>query len=216
MSEYKGQRVEEAIQIGLQTLGLTKDQVKINVIEEEKKGFLGIGRREAVVQLIPIEDNKTSVVSSSPVKECKVLENLPDTQATTELAVYLTNITRDLGAPAMVKVNREKDYLVFHLESEKAGLLIGKHGRVLNAMQYLAQVFVHRVAKNRLSVVVNVGDYRERRQATMEKIAHRTARQVEETGEAVYLEPMPAFERKIIHGILTDHPYVETHSEGDE
>lgn len=234
MSQFKGATVAEAIEAGLKSLGLTRESVDIKIIEEERKGFLGFGKRDALVEMIPakqqssdIEEKKRKENLASTDKtesektedqpeKIKVLENLSEDQTITELALYLTDMTRELGAPAMVKVAREKDLIVFHLESKKAGMLIGKHGRVLNAMQYLSQVFVHRVSKERLSVVVNVGDYRERRQATMEKLARKTARRVEETGRPVSLEPMPAFERKIIHGILTDHPYVKTHSEGEE
>ncbi|MGX6979276.1 RNA-binding cell elongation regulator Jag/EloR [Vagococcus elongatus] len=233
MSQFKGATVAQAIETGLKSLGLTRESVDIKIIEEEKKGFLGFGKKEALVELTPVEqpadtkEKKTKEdvksgdeTASEKVTDkgtyTKVLENLSEDQTITELALYLTDVTRELGAPAMVKVAREKELIVFHLESKKAGMLIGKHGRVLNAMQYLSQVFVHRVSKERLSVVVNVGDYRERRQATMEKLAIKTARRVEETGRPVSLEPMPAFERKIIHGILTDHPYVKTHSEGEE
>ena len=141
---------------------------------------------------------------------------MPDSEAITALAAYLTKITKELNAPAEVKVERNGQSVVFHLESEKAGMLIGKHGKVLNALQYLAQVFIHRMAENKLVVVVNVGDYRERREATLTRLANNTADKVLRTGQAVYLEPMPAFERKQIHAILTDNQNVKTHSEGDE
>lgn len=103
-----------------------------------------------------------------------------------------------------------------HLDSEKQGILIGKHGKTLNALQYLAQVFIHRVAENKLSVVVNVGDYREKRQAILERLAKRTAEKVKQTGRPVFLEPMPAFERKQIHSVLSQDEFIKTHSEGDE
>ena len=228
MSEFRGATVEEAIATGLETLGITKEAAEIKIISEDKKGFLGIGKKEAIVSISPLvveqeievadvtaqeSQVKVEVVEEEPFK---VLENLTEQQTITELALYLTKITTELGAPALVRVERQKDLVMMHLDAKKAGVLIGKHGRVLNAIQYLAQVFVHRVSKERLNIVVNVGDYRERRQETMEKLARRTARKVEETGQAVFLEPMPAFERKLIHGYLTEHPYVETHSEGEE
>ena len=102
------------------------------------------------------------------------------------------------------------------METQKKGLLIGKHGKTLNALQYLAQVFIHRVAKNKLSVVVNVGNYREKRQDILQRLAKNTADKVSRTGRPVFLEPMPAFERKQIHSALSNNKYVTTHSEGDE
>ncbi len=80
-----------------------------------------------------------------------------------------------LNAPALVKTARQDGVVVFHLETQKQGILIGKHGKTLNALQYLAQVYIHRIAKNKLSIVVNVGDYREKRQAILERLASRTA-----------------------------------------
>lgn len=87
----------------------------------------------------------------------------------------MTNISKALNAPALVKTAREDGLIVFHLDTQKQGLLIGKHGKTLNALQYLAQVYIHRIAANKLSVVVNVGDYREKRQAILERLANRTA-----------------------------------------
>ena len=74
----------------------------------------------------------------------------------------------------MVRIARENGN-IFHLETEKQGILIGKHGKVLNALQYLAQVFIHRIASNKLSIVVNVGNYREKRHEILERLAKRTA-----------------------------------------
>ena len=153
---------------------------------------------------------------SSVVKDVDVLENLDEKETTIELAKYLTKIAKEMGAPALVKVTHESSLIIFNLESDKQGMLIGKHGKVLNALQYLSQVFVHRVSKERLSVVVNVGDYREKRKEVLTRLAKRTADTVKRTGQPVFLEPMPAFERKQIHAVLSKDPYIRTHSEGDD
>lgn len=150
--------------------------------------------------------------ASEPV----LLTDLSDEEALAQLGLYLTNISKALNAPALVKTARQDGVVVFHLETQKQGILIGKHGKTLNALQYLAQVYIHRIAKNKLSIVVNVGDYREKRQAILERLASRTAEKVKRTGRPVFLEPMPAFERKQIHSVLSKDAYVQTHSEGDE
>lgn len=243
MSVFEGNTVEEAIQNGLQQLGLAKDEVEITIIEDAKKGFLGFGKKAAKVSITALAKVKPEVAEETPVApiepvapvvdeveaqvkaeevvasvhdQTQALENLDDEQALTHLALYLTNISKELGVPALVRVVRTKELITMHLDSEKQGILIGKHGKTLNALQYLAQVFIHRVAENKLSVVVNVGDYREKRQAILERLAKRTAEKVKQTGRPVFLEPMPAFERKQIHSVLSQDEFIKTHSEGDE
>ncbi|MGX7245451.1 RNA-binding cell elongation regulator Jag/EloR [Enterococcus quebecensis] len=245
MPVYEGNTIEEATTKGLHTLNLSKEDVEINVIADAKKGFLGFGKKLAQVSIEPtvseqiseaidetvediivtdeevkveaaVEELLADKISDSDSSEPKVLENLEDEEAITELAMYLTTISKELNAPALVRLERKDGLLVFHLDTDKQGILIGKHGKVLNALQYLAQVFVHRVAVNKLSVVVNVGDYREKRQAILQRLAERTAEKVKQTGRPVFLEPMPAFERKQIHFTLSKDEAIKTHSEGDE
>lgn len=244
MPVYEGNTIEEATANGLRALQLKKDAVEITILSEGKKGFLGFGKKAAQVSIEPtvseqvseaveetIEDIvavdeeigmkeavKQAVVSDSTLTagQEKSLEELTDEEAITELALYLTTISKELNAPALVRLERTADNMIFHLDTEKPGILIGKHGKVLNAMQYLAQVFIHRAAANKLSVVVNVGDYREKRQAILKRLAERTAEKVKRTGQPVFLEPMPAFERKQIHFTLSKDEYIKTHSEGDE
>ncbi|NKC69224.1 RNA-binding cell elongation regulator Jag/EloR [Vagococcus fluvialis] len=234
MPKYLGETVEKAINAGLSALQIAKENATIEVIQEGKKGFLGFGKQEAIVvvekiqaaELVAdevtkeeiIEDDVEQVVAEKGevISEITELVDLTDDEAVTALAVYLTDITRDLGAPSMVKVSRAKGIITFNLETEKKGLLIGKHGKLINAIQYLSQVYIHRIAKNRLSIVVNVGDYRERRKAIIERLAKQTLRKVRETGQPVFLEPMPAFERKQVHSILSSESDISTHSEGNE
>lgn len=245
MPIYEGATSGEAVVAGLTALGISKDEAVIEILDEGKKGFLGMGKKNARVVVEPsvtediseavsqtVEDvlvaaDKTPVVTAEvPAVEetiveitpttAEILSDLDDEAALTQLALYLTNITNELNAPALVKTERENGLVIFHLDTKKQGILIGKHGKMLNALQYLAQVFIHRVAKNKLSVVVNVGDYRQKRQAILERLAQRTAEKVKRTGRPVFLEPMPAFERKQIHSALSHDDSVKTHSEGDE
>ncbi len=218
MPIYEGATVEDAIRQGLSDLALTAEQVTITTVAEGKKGFLGLGKKVARVQIEPrvepvatIEPIPVSI--KEPEEKPKVAS---DEETLTQLALYLTAITNALNAPATVTYTREQDQVVVQLETEKQGMLIGKHGKILNALQYLAQVFVHRLEKNRLSVVLNVGDYREKRQLILERLAQKTADKVKKTGQPVFLEPMPAFERKQIHAALSKNKLIQTHSEGDE
>ena len=238
MPIYEAATIDEAVQLGLADLGLAKDQVEIEILEEGKKGFLGMGRKNARLSIQPsisekisetVEQTVEEILEEEPTAEIEVVNEtileekteevseLGDEAALTELAVYLTEISKQLDAPALVKMERESNNMVvFHLETQKQGLLIGKHGKTLNALQYLAQVFIHRLARNKLSVVVNVGNYREKRQEIIQRLADRTAEKVKRTGQPVFLEPMPAFERKQIHAALSKDEHVKTHSEGEE
>ncbi len=232
MPNFVGESIEEAIQKGLNALSATKEQVKVQVIEEEKKGFLGIGKRAATVSVeflekeVPVKEKQPEKAPEKPIiaaassatneHSLPELKELNERDAITQLSLYLTNVTKEMGAPALIRVEQEAELLIFHLDSQNSGALIGKHGRILNALQYLAQVFAHRVAQNKLNVVINVGDYREKRKAVLQRLAERTAHQVKTTGQPVFLEPMPAFERKQIHAVLSKDPYIKTHSEGND
>ncbi len=229
MPVYEGTTIEAAIQHGLKLLGVTKEQVTIKILDQGKKGFLGIGKKEAQVslELKEVEQQTTEISQTiveeekpanevSPVTRTQTLESLDNEEALKQLAIYLVEITNQMDAPATVTMSHEDHLIVFQLDTEKQGLLIGKHGKMLNAIQYLAQVFIHRAAKNKLSIVVNVGNYREKRQAILQRLAERTAEKVDRTGRPIFLEPMPAFERKQIHAALSKKDYVKTHSEGEE
>ena len=242
MPVYEGPTIDDAISKGLQALGVKKEAVDIEILTDAKKGFLGMGKKDARVSIEPInveepviaaETNKKSTEEEQTFAEEKTEEkiqqavessssdiqliDLDEEEAIKELALYLTNITNDMGVPALVKIQHEANgFIVMNLETSKQGMLIGKHGKILNALQYLAQVFLHRVAKEKLSVVVNVGNYRQKREEVLTRLAQRTAEKVKETGRPVFLEPMPAFERKMIHSALSKDEYIKTHSEGED
>lgn len=243
--------VEKAIQKGLRQLGLSQDQVLVEVISEGKKGLFGFGQKNAEVALTPV----ATVVSEEVVEE--VVEPVGETveEATVETVEtvevpeedfedddfeeeegdadyeetvdqleeaarvtkeYLEGIAKTYGAEATVTVEARRDRMTFVFDTDKQGLLIGKHGKILNALQVLAQVSVHRFIKGRISVQVDVGDYRARRSETLQQIAERTARKVLKTKQPVYLEPLPAYERKQIHAALSKNKRISTHSEGKE
>lgn len=242
MPIYEGVTIEAAIAKGLKAQKLKKENAVIDVLEEPKKGFLGMGRRNAKVSIEAtvaeeiseaVEESVEAVLADEPhvapvtgstaktpaaASETAASEQtaLDDDATLDELSLYLAGITKELGAPATVRIERKDSLIILHLDTDKQGILIGKHGKILNALQYLAQVFIHRIAKNKLSVVVNVGDYREKRQEVLTRLAERTAEKVQRTGQPVFLEPMPAFERKWIHSALSKNDRVKTHSEGDE
>lgn len=238
--------VEKAIQKGLRQLGLPQDQVFVEVISEGKKGLFGFGQKNAEVELTPVatmvseeavEEVVEPVVEEATVETVETVEvpeedfeddDFEDEEADYEETVdqleeaarvtkeYLEGIAKTYGAEATVTVEARRDRMTFVFDTDKQGLLIGKHGKILNALQVLAQVSVHRFIKGRISVQVDVGDYRARRSETLQQIAERTARKVLKTKQPVYLEPLPAYERKQIHAALSKNKRISTHSEGKE
>lgn len=241
--------VEKAIQKGLRQLGLSQDQVFVEIISEGKKGLFGFGQKDAMVALTPVVKEEVVEEVSKPVVEA-AQEVTVETVETVEVPEedfdeddfedeeagdvdyeesvdqleeaarvtkeYLEGIAKTYGAEATVTVEARRDRMTFVFDTDKQGLLIGKHGKILNALQVLAQVSVHRFIKGRISVQVDVGDYRQRRSETLQQIAERTARKVLKTKQPVYLEPLPAYERKQIHAALSKNKRISTHSEGKE
>lgn len=241
--------VEKAIQKGLRQLGLTQEEVVVEVLSEGKKGLFGFGQKDAIVALTPVVKEEVVEEVSTPVVEETVeevvaasedesfeeefedefedeedVEGSENEETTVDrleeaahvTKAYLEGIANTYGAEATVTVEVRRDRMTFVFDTDKQGLLIGKHGKILNALQVLAQVSVHRFVKGRISVQVDVGDYRARRSETLQQIAERTARKVLKTKQPVYLEPLPAYERKQIHAALSKNKRISTHSEGKE
>ena len=231
--------VEKAIQKGLRQLGLPQDQVFVEIISEGKKGLFGFGQKNAEVELTPvatmvseegIEEVVEPVVEEATVETVETVE-VPeedfedddfeeeegdaDYEETVDQLEEAARVTKEY-LEATVTVEARRDRMTFVFDTDKQGLLIGKHGKILNALQVLAQVSVHRFIKGRISVQVDVGDYRARRSETLQQIAERTARKVLKTKQPVYLEPLPAYERKQIHAALSKNKRISTHSEGKE
>jgi spoIIIJ-associated protein len=190
-----GQTIEQAVQIALQQLSSTEEDVEITVIEDSKKGFLGFGAKPAKVLV---------------VKKKTLIEKAYD---------YLLNIVKSLDETADVNFElhgtKEQSFL-FTVKGDKVALIIGKRGNTLNALQFIVQTFVNRHSKQLIHVVVDAENYRLKRKESLEILAKKTAQTVLKTRKAISLEPMPSFERKIIHHILTDMPNISTKSVGQD
>ncbi|AVK61509.1 single-stranded DNA-binding protein [Lactobacillus sp. CBA3605] len=135
-------------------------------------------------------------------------------QAVRDLSAYLLKIVKQLGITADLDVDFGNRYALLNFDTVKQGLLIGKHGRTINALQDLAQVYMNHHGASHVNVSLDVDDYRERRAETLQRLAENTAREVIATGKQVFLDPMPSFERKLIHAELADNHHVTTFSAG--
>ncbi|MFD1430419.1 RNA-binding cell elongation regulator Jag/EloR [Lacticaseibacillus mingshuiensis] len=236
MPTFQGATIQQAIETGLASLKVTRQQVNVDVIQEGKKGLFGLGKKEAIVNLklietAPVEDDSKPAHSPLGKLREKASEHLterriekqqdkaPRRDDQTAIALvqsYLEDIIRALDIDASITSNRQHDQVWYQIKTPKEALLIGKHGKIINAIQYLAQTEFNHYGKSKWTVMLNVGDYRERRDTAVRRLAEKSAREVIATGTAVYLDPMPSFERKAIHATLADNTYVETHSEGTD
>jgi spoIIIJ-associated protein len=208
--EASGETVGEAKWLALRELekrqpGLDRDAVAFEVLSEGERGLLGVGRSPARVIA-------RAAAAAGPAREdhdesdlCGVVREL------------LERVTSELGVHCRVRVVEDEETVTGLLEGGDLGLVIGKHGQTIDALQYLASAIVHRrFEENAKSVVVDAAGYRERRRERLSALALRAAEQVAATGHAVELEPMSAVERKLVHVCLQDVPGVETRSEGEE
>ncbi|MBE1556521.1 RNA-binding cell elongation regulator Jag/EloR [Sporosarcina limicola] len=234
----RGATVELAISEALIALSVTRDEVEVEVIDKGKKGFLGFGAKEAEVIVTTVDVNKPSVFeeivevvndieisqhleieSTKPsVKQEEVcVEGLSDEVAIEDTEQYLKSVAVGMGIDDL-QVSHEihGKYVTFQLESAKAALLIGKRGQTLNALQQLSQLVTNKTSNQFKMVRVDVGDYRERREQSLEQLAERMADKAARTGRKVQLEPMPSYERKVIHNALSNRLDIETYSEGSD
>jgi spoIIIJ-associated protein len=208
--EAEGETVGEAKWSALRELerrfpGLDKSGVRFAVVSEGERGLLGVGYAPAKV----IASIESAATAAQPVDE------EPGSPAA-RLRELVERIAVALGAPVAVAISEDDDSIVATLTGPDLGLVIGKHGKTIDAIQYLANAIVWRGYEERKSVVVDAAGYRERRRASLEQLADRAAGEASASRKEVPLEPMSAVERKIVHLHLQEREDVETTSEGTE
>ena len=192
--EVTGRTVEEAIEIALGQLGVEKDQVEIDVLSQGKGGILGFG--------------------AEPARIKATLSALPqDLEKAAKIA--LDNLLRSMGVSALatVRSSSSSDGIVeMDIEGEDSGLLIGRRGETLRALQFMVNLIIGRRDQGR--VILDVEGYRERRYASLRALAGRVADRVASTKQSITLEPMSANERRAIHMALEGNTRVTTESAG--
>ncbi|MEI3610048.1 RNA-binding cell elongation regulator Jag/EloR [Pseudogracilibacillus sp. SO10305] len=188
-----GQTVDEAVESALKQLNMSREEVEIDIIDEGKKGFLGIfGSSRAVVKVREVQNR---------VEDAKN---------------YLISIAKNMDVDIDVIVEETEKVVTFTLEGDKLGLLIGKRGRTLNSLQYLTQLVLNKDGHKFQSVIVDAEGYRKRREETLMDLANKMAEKSIQLNKKISLEPMPAYERKIIHSALQETNTITTFSEGRE
>jgi spoIIIJ-associated protein len=203
--------VEEAVKSALSQLQTTEEFVNIRVIDEPSKGFFGIGSKQAVVEveLIQSASQEESKEATSSIEQNR-------TNAVEEGQAFLAKVLDQMGIEAHIDQEQHDDHTLFQISGSKIGILIGRRGQTLDAVQYLTNIVVNRYSKDYIRIIVDAENYRGKRKDTLELLADRVAKKVIRTRNKVVLEPMNPAERKIIHTHLQDYAGVATKSDGVE
>lgn len=191
--ESEGKTVEEAIELGLQDLKKTREQVEVKILELPKKGFFGvIGSRLAKVELTVL--------------------NRPEDKART----FMEDMFKAMEIEAQFQIEYNKDILSVDITGPKMGVVIGRRGQTLDSIQYLLNLMVNKNSDKYVKVFVDTENYRKKREETLIRLANKMASKVRKVGKTITLEPMNPYERRIIHSSLQNNFYVKTYSEGEE
>ena len=203
--EVSARTVEEAIQSALNQLGVSREELNITVIKEGKSGILGLGGEEAVIRvepLIPMLENKEDITEAAK----QVLEALLTMM---EVDAAIVPRTEPLAE------GEEAPPVALDIEGEDLGILIGRRGQTLACLQYIVRLIVGHQMKVWVPIVIDVEGYKQRRYEALHALALRVAEQVKAKEAPFALEPMPAYERRVIHLALAEHPDVTTQSNGE-
>ena len=197
MIEITSKTTEEAIEIALKELEVERQDVEIDVVSKGKPGILGIGSEPAKVRVTVLETTSDLVRIAT-----EVLQELLK-RVSAEVIITLKQAYReDIGGP------------VFDIDGEDAGLLIGRRGETLRALQFMVNSLVSRRMEERVNILVDVAGYQQRRHDVLTTLAAKIAKTVGSSGRSIALEPMPPNERRIVHLALADYGGVTTSSTG--
>ena len=218
--EIEGKTVEDALEKALQELNVTEDQISYEIVEKPSKGLFGFGSKSAKI--------KVSLLVKEPIE--KAADFLKEIFATLKLDVSFEIAKKDVpyeedyrpqtqdgdNKKDYSKYNREKSHYVINLKGSNMGVLIGKHGQTLEALNYLTSIVANSDSGERIRIVLDIEGYRARREETLRKLALRLADKVKYKTGKIVLEPMNPQERKIIHTALQNDNRIITYSEGEE
>lgn len=232
--------VEEAIELGLLELGLTREQVLVEVLDAGSRGLFGLGGRQARVRLSirpadyeetmqALEDQSMQMVEEAPLSsEVVPVDEGEEIIAGDENALQVAKeVVSELLERMMVRAKvvvryvkpaegSDEPVILADIQGNDLSILIGKHSETLNALQYISSLIIGKELGHWTPLMIDVQGYRSRRERSLRQLARKMAEQAVATGRRQVLEPMPASERRLIHMELRDHPQVTTESTGEE
>jgi spoIIIJ-associated protein len=237
---FSANSVEEAIDKGLESLGLSRAQVDVEILDEGSKGLFGLGSRKAQISIKPslsvfdivanqdgitgIDNTKAQKFLEKNVTEAEDFSGSLETDAQTENLARQTiedlldqmGVQASVSAKTLIPEGEEKPVVAINIEGDDLSFLIGRRSETLNAIQYIASLIASKKLGSWVQIQLDVQNYRARRVAELQKLARRMADQVVSTGRKLYLEPMPSNERRIIHMELRKNDKVLSESFGEE
>ena len=220
----EGSTTNEAIENGLKILQVSNDMVNVKVLETEKKSFFSILAPRVVKVELTLKDEKelAPISKNDKSKEAYVKKEIKDItpekleQAENNVKTFFEAIINKLGNNINYSIEKKSNGLEISLSGEDAGFLIGYRGETMYAFQSIISTVANKGIDEKIRVWLDIEGYKEKREKTLQDLANRIARTVERTRKSVTLEPMQAYERKIIHSVLQDSKTVKTESIGEE
>lgn len=210
----EGKTTNEAIENGLKKLKVSRDKVEIKVLEnEDRRSFFSIlAPRVVRVELKLKEESKITIKEKKEI----ILSDEEQEKAKNNVEVFMKDFIKQLPEDTRYSIEKEKSGLSISINSEKLGFLIGYRGGTLYAMQNILTAVAGKGIEQRVRVILDIEGYKSKREKTLEELAEKVAKTVIRTKKPVKLEPMKAYERKIIHSKLQENNKVETTSIGEE
>lgn len=206
----EGKTTQEAIEKGLKEIKLPRELCEIKILEENKKSFFDILAPKIVrVEIKEIEARKPEEVEIETTDEELNI-------AKKDVEEILNEFLNRISPEAKITVEIKDKCLYISIHGENIGNLIGYRGETLYSIENILKAIANKKSENRVVVRLDIEDYKQKRVETLEEVAKKKASIVERTGKMITLEPMKAYERKIIHSVLQDNPNVETRSIGQE
>jgi spoIIIJ-associated protein len=210
--ERNAPTVEEAVEAALAELGVSEQEAIVQVVQEPRSGFLGVGAQLAIVRVRVVEPVEHRSEASPMDPEVEEQADL--------VADFVEDLLERMGIAAEIEISEVHGGTYVDVwatdDEESIGLLIGRHGATLDGLQDLVRSLVLRQTGTRCRVLVDVEDYRKRRRAQVARMAKDVASRVRRSGREEALEPMNAFERKIVHDTIAEIGGLSTGSEGEE
>ncbi len=217
----QGKTTNEAIENGLKQLNVSKNMVDIKVLENtEKRSFFDIlAPRVVKVELtLKEEPNYNKKIDNlNTEKEVKIIDEKELEESKSRVKEFLDNFLNNVSDKKFnYDIEIRDQNIEVNITGEDSGLLIGYRGDVLNSLQTILSSIANKNTDSKIRVILDIENYRNKRKETLENLAMKIAKTVSKSGKSVTLEPMGAYERKIIHSKLQDNKYVTTHSIGEE
>lgn len=216
----EGRTSIEAIEKGLKELKASRNQVDVKILEEKKKSFFSILDPHIVKVELTLKEEKVDTPfekkKKEDVKQEKRLASQEEINVAREkIENFLSSFLAKISNEIIYEISEERDAIDVCIKGDAATKLIGYRGEALNSLQVILSTIANKDREQGIKVILDIGNYKETRKATLEELANKLEKTVIKTGKSVTLEPMTPYERKIIHTQLQDSEYVKTYSIGE-